>query len=320
MSAGSVNPDGMNGVHLNPGRLNLEQLQRAVFDVVRQPLTEDERMREQTLDGRSTREIAEEIVKPNDRLTSVERLEIYNRVYWFRLLSSLADDFPGLREVIGQEAFDKVLLGYLTEMPSVSYTLRDLGSRLETWLRAHPDLISSNERMALDMVKLEWADIEAFDAAEYPVLSQAELASLGEDPVFHLQPYLQLLDLAYPVDELVLKVRETEDPETDISSNVVMMDHSESAPRKQLPLPKSKKIFLAVHRQENMVYFKRLKPEGFALLRALQQGQPLSQAIETSVDWSGKKLERVMEQLHDWFANWSQLGWFCRPPEKEPEQ
>jgi len=302
---------------MNTGQMNLEELQRAVFDVVRQPLTEDERMREQTLDGRSTKAIAEEIVKPNDRLTSVERLEIYNRVYWFRLLSSLADDFPGLRAVIGQESFDKVLLGYLTEMPSVSYTLRDLGSRLESWLRAHPDLISSNERMALDMVRLEWADIEAFDAAEYPVLSQAELASLGEDPIFHLQPYLQLLDLAYPMDELLLKVRETEDPETDISSNVVMMDHSDSAPRKQLPLPKSKKVFLAVHRQENIVYFKRLKPEGFALLRAMQQGQSLSQAIETSVNWSGKKLERVMEQLHDWFANWSGLGWFCRPPQEK---
>ncbi len=79
------------------------------------------------------------------------------------------------------------------------------------------------------MVRLEWADIEAFDAAEYPVLTQAELASLGEDPVFHLQPNLQLLDLAYPVDELLLKVRETEEPETDISSNVVMMDHSDSS-------------------------------------------------------------------------------------------
>ena len=67
--------------HMSGGPLNLEQLQRAVFDVVRQPLTEDERMREQTLDGRSTKEIAEAIVKPNDRLTSVERLEIYNRVY-----------------------------------------------------------------------------------------------------------------------------------------------------------------------------------------------------------------------------------------------
>jgi hypothetical protein len=304
---------------MNTGPMNLDQLQRAVFDVVRQPLTEDERMREQTLDGRSTKEIAEEIVKPNDRLTSVERLEIYNRVYWFRLLSSLADDFPGLRAVIGQEKFDAILHGYLTEMPSVSYTLRDLGSRLEKWLREHPEFIAGNERMALDMVRLEWADIEAFDAAEFPVLSQAELAGLGEDPVFHLQPYLQLLDVAYPVDELLLKVRETEDPETDISSNVVMMDHSDSAPRKQLPLPKSKKVFLAVHRQENIVYFKRLKPEGFALLRAMQQGQPLSQAIETSVNWSGKKLERVMEQLHDWFANWSQLGWFCRPPKDESQ-
>jgi len=149
MNPGQMNPGQMNGSHLN-----LEQLQRAVFDVVRQPLTEDERMREHTLDGRSTKTIAEEIVKPNDRLTSVERLEIYNRVYWFRLLSSLADDFPGLREVIGQKAFDKVLLGYLTEMPSVSYTLRDLGSRLEAWLRAHPEFIASNERMALDMVRL----------------------------------------------------------------------------------------------------------------------------------------------------------------------
>jgi hypothetical protein len=310
----------MNPGQMNPGHMNLEQLQRAVFDVVRQPLTEDERMREYTLDGRSTKAIAEEIVKPNDRLTSVERLEIYNRVYWFRLLSSLADDFPGLRAVIGQEQFDKVLLAYLTELPSQSYTLRDLGSRLETWLRAHPEFIAGNERMALDMVRLEWADIEAFDAAENPILPQNELAGLGEDPVFHLQPNLVLLDLAYPVDELLLKVRETEDPETDISSNVVMMDHSDSAPRKQLPLPSSKKIFLAVHRQQNIVYFKRLKPEGFALLRALQQGQTLSQAIETSVDWSGKKLERVMEQLHDWFANWSQLGWFCHPREDEAQQ
>lgn len=304
---------------MNRGLMNLEQLQRAMFDVIRQPLTDDERMREQTIDGRSTKEIAEKIVKPNDRLTSVERLEIYNRVYWFRLLSSLADDFPGLRAVVGQEHFDKVLLGYLTDLPSKSYTLRDLGSRLEGWLREHPEFISSNERMALDMVRLEWADIEAFDAAEFPMLTQTELGALGDDPVFHLQPYLNLLDLAYPVDELLLKARETEEPETDISSNVVMMDRSDSTPRKQLPLPKGKKVFLAVHRQENIVYFKRLKPEGFALLRALQQGQPLSQAIETSVNWSGKKLERVMEQLHDWFANWSQLGWFCRPPDKEAQ-
>jgi hypothetical protein len=297
--------------------MNLEQIQRAFFDVVRQPLTEDERMREQTLDGRSTKVIAEEIVKPNDRLTSVERLEIYNRVYWFRLLSSMMDDFPGLRAVIGEEKFEQVLLGYLTDLPSRSFTLRDLGSRLESWLRAHPEFIAGNERMALDMVRLEWADIEAYDAAEFPILTQGELASMGEDPTFHLQPYVQLLDLAYPVDEFLLKVRETEEPQSDISSNIVMMDSADAKPHKKHLLPKAKKVYLAVHRQEFSVYFKRLNPEAYALVKALQQGQTLSQAIESSVDRTGKKLERIMEQLHDWFANWSQLGWFCRPPENE---
>ena len=309
----------MNPGHMNGGHMNLEQLQRAVFDVVRQTLTEDERMRERTLDGRSTKEIAEEIVKPNDRLTSVERLEIYNRVYWFRILSSLADDFPGLRAVVGQEKFDKILLAYLTELPSESFTLRNLGSRLEAWLRRHPEFTAGQERIALDMVRLEWADIEAYDAAEFPKLTQDELQALGEDPVFHLQPNLFLLDLAYPMDEFLLQVRETEEPESDIASNVVIMEHSDAKPHKQYPLPKAKKTFLAVHRQDNIVYFKRLKPEAFALLRALQQGQPLSQAIESSVNWSGKKLERVMEQLHDWFANWSGLGWFCRPPKDEAQ-
>jgi hypothetical protein len=306
---------------MNPGPMNLDQLQRAMFDVVRQPLTEDERMREQTLDGRSTRRIAEEIIKPNDRLTSVERLEIYNRVYWFRLLSSLAEDFPGLRAVAGQENFDKIILAYLTELPSVSYTLRDLGSRLEDWLRGHPEFTPGRERLALDMVRLEWTDIEAFDAAEWPRLTQEELQTLGEDPVFHLQPNLFLLDLAYPVDELLLAIRKDaeadDEPENDIASNVVMMDHSDAAPARSYPLPKAKKIYLAVHRQENVVYFKRLKPEAFALLRAIREGHSLSQAIESSVNWSGKKLERVMEQLHDWFANWSTLGWFCRPPEEK---
>src|ERR1051326_7877168 len=53
----------MSAPNMNGVPLTLDQLQRAVFDVIRQPLTEDERMREQTLDGRSTRQIAETIVK-----------------------------------------------------------------------------------------------------------------------------------------------------------------------------------------------------------------------------------------------------------------
>jgi hypothetical protein len=295
--------------------MNLEELQREVFEVIRQPLTADERMRSRTLGGRSTKEMVEKIIKPNDRLTSVERLEIYNRVYWFRILSSLAEDFPGLRALIGQQSFDKLLVAYLSELPSESFTLRNLGSRLEAWLRNHLEFVPKTERMAVDMVRLEWADIDVFDSAELPKLTEDDPGAQGVDPTFHLQPYVRLLDLAYPVDDLLLKIRrdrEGEEPETDIASNVVVM---ESTPRrrKRVALPKRKKVYLAVHRQENEVYFKRLQPEAFALLRALQQGKPLSEAIAESVDWTHQKVEYITVRLHDWFANWAALGWFCRP-------
>ena len=295
--------------------MNLEQLQREVFDVIRQPLTASERMRKHTLDGRSTKEMVEKIIKPNDRLTSVERLEIYNRVYWFRILSSLADDFPGLRAVIGQHNFDKLITAYLTELPSESFTLRNLGSRLEAWLRKNPKFAPKNEHLALDMVRLEWADIDVFDSAELPKLTERDLQNLGEDPVLHLQPYLRLLDLSYPVDDLLLEVRrqnEASEADSDTASNIVTMEHT-AKQIKRVSLPKRKKIHLAVHRQENEVYFKRLQPEAFALLIALQEGKRLSEAIAASVDWTSQKVEYITVRLHDWFANWASLGWFCRP-------
>jgi len=295
--------------------MNLEQLQREVFDVIRQPLTASERMRKHTLDGRSTKEMVEKIIKPNDRLTSVERLEIYNRVYWFRILSSLADDFPGLRAVIGQHNFDKLITAYLTELPSESFTLRNLGSRLEAWLRKNPKFAPKNEHLALDMVRLEWADIDVFDSAELPKLTERDLQNLGEDPVLHLQPYLRLLDLSYPVDDLLLEVRrqnEASEADSDTASNIVTMEHT-AKQIKRVSLPKRKKIHLAVHRQENEVYFKRLQPEAFALLVALQEGKHLSEAIAASVDWTSQKVEYITVRLHDWFANWASLGWFCRP-------
>ena len=145
--------------------MDLDHIQRRMFDAVRQPLTATEGMRQRTRDGRSLRRIAEEIIKPNDRLTSFERLEIYNRQYWFRVLAALAEDFEGLRFIIGDRNFEKFSIAYLQDCPSQSFTLRNLGLRLESWLRSHPSFIAGVEAIALDMVRLEWAEIEAFDEA-----------------------------------------------------------------------------------------------------------------------------------------------------------
>src|SRR5271155_1960841 len=110
--------------------MTLLQLQRKMARAVMLPLTPAENMRAKSPGGRSMRAVAAELIKPNDRLTSFERLEIYNRQYWFRILSALAEDFPGVRAVLGERRFDAMAKAYLTDCPSASFTLRNLGSRL----------------------------------------------------------------------------------------------------------------------------------------------------------------------------------------------
>ena len=77
-----------------------------------QPLTADEEMRATAADGRAMTAVAESFIAPNSRLTAFERLEIYNRQYWFRVLGALAEDFPALRAVVGgrriRSAFDRL--------------------------------------------------------------------------------------------------------------------------------------------------------------------------------------------------------------------
>ena len=289
--------------------IDLDHIQRSMFNAVRQPLTASEGMRQRSTDGRSMNGIAEEIIKPHDRLTSFERLEIYNRQYWFRVLGALAEDFDGLRLIIGDRAFEKLSIAYLQDCPSRSFTLRNLGSKLEAWLRSHPELIRRVEGIAIDMVRLEWAEIESFDEAAKPTLTEADLASLGPDPQFALQPHLRLLDLHYPVDKMLLKIRR-EQRVIDIASNAV----TGRPPRRRGPkrsLPKREKVFLAVHRAENSVYFKRLDAEAFAILSDLHGGKPLSEAVER-VDWRETSGEQAAERLQAWFALWSSFGWFCK--------
>jgi hypothetical protein len=288
--------------------MSLLALQRQVARAVMTPLAPSERMRRVAPDGRSLAAVAKKIIKPNDRLTSFERLEIYSRQYWFRVLDAFSDDFPGLRAVLGDRKFDAVAKAYLTECPSRSFTMRDLGSRLESWLRKNPRYAGNRQQLALDMVRLEWAEIEAFDAATQKPVTATALA--GADPAklrLRLQPYIHLLDLKYPVDDLLLAIKH--DAETNVASNAMNERQKRkkvSAVARLKPVP----VYLGIHRLENTVYFRRLEREEFAILSALQRGRTLERAIVAGFRSSRIPAAEQATQATTWFRNWSSLGWF----------
>jgi hypothetical protein len=288
--------------------MSLLALQRQVARAVMTPLTPAERMRRVAPNGRSLAAVAQIIIKPNDRLTSFERLEIYNRQYWFRVLDGFSDDFPGLRAILGDRRFDAVAKAYLSDCPSRSFTMRNLGSRLEAWLRRHPQYARGRQQLALDMVRLEWAEIDVFDSASQEPITAESLAGANPAKLYlRLQPYIRLLDLRYPVDDLLLAIKH--DAETNVASNAV----NERQKRKKVTAVarlKPAPVFLAIHRLENTVYFRRLEREEFAILHALQRGRTLERAIVAGFRSSFIPAGERPEHAAAWFRNWSSLGWF----------
>jgi len=278
------------------------------------PLNSRNGMQTRWTDGSPTRAVAAQFIKPNDRLSSFERLEIYNRVYWFRVLDCLYDDYPGLRAILGERKFLKLATAYLAKYPSASFTLRNLGQRLEKFLREEPQWIVPNEELALDMARFEWAQVVAFDDAAQPKITTDEVLDTAPSKLrLGLQPYLSLLELTYAVDKFLLAVKKREGAVLrDEASNTFEAMPQTTRRKRLVRRPKRERVYLVVHRYDNMLYYKRLDPEAFAILQGLQKGRTVEKACvaalakttRTDIDWT--------RQIQEWFHDWSALGWFCR--------
>jgi Putative DNA-binding domain len=290
--------------------MTLLELQRRMAEDVRRPLTADFDMQETTDDGASVGAIAASYISPNDRLSSFERLEIYNRQYWFRLISAVSEDFPTLSALLGQHRFDSLILAYLNENPSTSWTLRDLGAKLPSFLEAHPEFTGRRQRLAVDVARLEWAYVNAFDRKHRTPLATEEAQAIGLESKLSLQPHLQLLELSYPVDSLVLAVKK-HTPETEIVSNAANRRVAQTRPT--LPAMRQERVWLAVHRFEDSVYYRRVDRETFLLLSALRSGASVSEAVTLAFEKTRLNAEEQANVLRESFAHASQLGWFCTP-------
>jgi len=261
---------------------------------------------------KSSTVVANAIIKPNDCLTSFERLEIYNRQYWFRVLDCFYDDYPGLRAVLGDQKFDRLARAYLARCPSESFSLRNLGRRVEGFLRAEPKWTAPHNQLALDMVRIEWANIVAFDEGAKPTIHVDDL--LGRDPAkvrLALQSYITLLEVRYPVDDLLIAAKKGDDRLRGEASNAVALQHKR-ARRISFRGLKPQPLYIAVHRMENSVYYKSLTREQFAILQALQQGASIEKACAFLSKRRAPAGKNWASELQRWFKEWTSFGWFCQ--------
>jgi hypothetical protein len=290
--------------------VNLLDLQRHMAADVRRPLTPDFNMQAVAYDGQPTAATVSRYIKPSATLSSFERLEIYNRQYWFRVIDAISEDYPALSAIVGPKRFEALIRAYFGDHPSTSFSLRNLGKSLPAWLARHPEFTGRRHELAVDAARVEWACVEAFDGGTLPPLTESGAQMVSPATILTLQPHLQLLQLSYPVDDIVIAVHRGM-PDSEIVSSAATM--RKRTAHERLPKMRRSDIWLAVHRYDDSVYHSRLTSAQFWLLSALRAGHSMESAIESA--FAGSRLKPIEQAatIQDVFAHASRLGWIAAP-------
>jgi hypothetical protein len=291
----------------------LSQAQALMFSHITRPLIQAESGCGAELNSIRDEEFnkaANELFKPSWSLSSIDRLEVYNRQYWYRVLDSMLDDFPGVQATIGAERFDSLVYAYLQEYPSVTYTLRGLGHKLAEFIEANAKFTNPDTELACQMAQFEWAAIEAFDKQRYPLLPPNALAASNPDSlVLKLQPYVSILESDYALDDFALALDKS-NSEHDVST----AQASRCVEQTECLKPTKKHVYLVIHRLQNSVYYKRVNDEQFVLLNAISRGATLAEACEELAErLTAAKQKTLPDRLGKYFSEWMRLNWFADP-------
>ena len=225
-------------------------------------------------------------------LSGNTHIRVYDHAYRARLLEVLANDFPALHTLLGDEQFGQVINDFLDSHPSQHRSVRWLGAPLSRWLQETPPWNSIPE--ASDMARFEWALGLAFDAPDANVLDQANLAEIPAERwpglEFSFHPALQVISLQNDVSAFQQAVAHDQDPE--------------SAPE---PLGNGIKWAVWRNHEELNVMFRKLEADEAAMLEAARQGADFTTLCNVLAFDSGG--DEAAMRAAGLIMTWLESGW-----------
>ncbi len=137
----------------------------------------------------------------DERLSAVERLDIYANMYFARLLDVLRTDYPVVARMLGEVHFHNLATDYLLAHPPSHFSLRYAGEPLARFLEDHP--LTAERPWLPDLARFEWALVDAFDAPDSDTASVEDLAGVAPEDWpglrFGAVPSARVLDLRFAV-------------------------------------------------------------------------------------------------------------------------
>lgn len=273
-------------------------MQKLFEETARTPFEFGEIVRPQPKQYKS--EIVNEMV-PIKGISGRKRILNYNQQYWYRLFSTMQEEFPLVVNLLGYQEFNRLASEYLTKFPSKSYSLNFLSDDLKLFITKNKDW---HKPLLVEAVTLERIHIKAFDALQ----AQDDLSNIPltandlviiRDQGVGFQPSWYLFEENWNLVELRKKITREADPE------------------KIKERPQKQKGFWSIFRKQNRIYQENLNSTQFALLKELSNGASLIEAFTVLEETlSSEEVDILEKEVSSWFSHWVSLGWFTMPKNK----
>jgi len=148
--------------------------------------------------GQSGRDL-EAVIRGDQRMSAVERLDVYANMYFYRILDVLREEYPRVLALVGDAAFHDLVTDYLLVHRPRNPSLREAGALLPPYLARHA--LGVARPWLPQLAHLERTHRELFDDADDELLSLDALQSLSPDAfatlAVRLCPTHAVLDSAY---------------------------------------------------------------------------------------------------------------------------
>ncbi|MBI3838717.1 MAG: putative DNA-binding domain-containing protein [Planctomycetia bacterium] len=244
----------------------------------------------------------EQVLTRSQAMSAVDRLEVYGNAYYARLIECLREEFPVLRQALGEDAFDAFAVGYLQNYPSRTYTLIQLGSKFAQYL-------AETSPPADDEMPVHWIDF-VVDLAQF----ELAVSEVFDGPGSEGQPLLDVQQLLTLPQSRILDVRlECVDCLRLIRLNCPVHRYYDAVRCNQHPTPPGpEETHLALTRRKYVVHHHELSKTGYELLTRLVAGASLGTALEDVMAGSQVSSVALAPNLRTWFLDWSAAGFFRR--------
>ncbi len=247
----------------------------------------------------------------DERLSAVDRVDIYANMYFYRLLDALREDYPRIETAIGGRAFHNLMTDYLLRHPSGHPSLRYLGRFLPEFLRSHA--ILREDPYLVDLAALEWARVDVYDEPDTTPATREDLARIPQNRAgearLRLIPAFRLERFDHDVVRVWRELRDPEAIEEQIGGtegNAALEGADHHAPARGPHKLKRTRIAARIWRSEFIVYHKGIAEEEAHCLELAREGESLERICQVLA--AGRSAERATELVGKILQSWIDDG------------